>query len=420
MIAEREERGKPLRTSTKLGLLASLYFSQGLPFGFFGQALPVLMRDRGHSLEEIGLTSLLAIPWGLKFLLAPFVDRFAGSPLGPRRGFILPLQILTAATLVVLAFIDASGSIGPVLACVFATNALAATQDIATDGMAVDLLTAPERGLGNGIQVSGYRAGMIVGGGFLLVVFDHFGWKPTFFGLAGAIAVATIPIALYREPRRAGTSSAPSFSFAAAREWFARPGLASWLVLLLVYKSGEWFATAMLRTFLRDAGVSMSDIGVMLGTVGFSAGLVGSLLGGWLVSRWGRRPALVIFGFVQALSVAAYAVFRAGASMPALYALSTFEHLASGMATASLFTAMMDACRPEVAATDYTVQACAVVIAAGGASAVSGWSAHHLGYSGHFALAAALCVAGAIYATLYRPRHGAFRLLSGEEVRAQA
>ncbi|MFP2907780.1 MFS transporter, partial [Pyxidicoccus sp. 3LFB2] len=92
---------------------------------------------------------------------------------------------------------------------------------------------------------------------------------------------------------------------------------------------------------------------------------------------------------------------RAGpASLSLLTAVCAVEHVASGMATAAVFTAMMDACRPGHAATDYTVQASLVVLATGAAAAVSGFSAAALGYSAHFALAAALCVAGTLYAAL--------------------
>ena len=59
-----------------LGLLLCLYFAQGLPSGLIAHALPALLRDAGVSLSVIGLTGLIAAPWMLKFLWAPFVDRY--------------------------------------------------------------------------------------------------------------------------------------------------------------------------------------------------------------------------------------------------------------------------------------------------------------------------------------------------------
>ena len=105
-----------MRTPAKLGLLTSLYFSQGLPFGFFTQALPVLLRQRGVDLGMIGLTSLLALPWALKFLWAPLVDRHWLPSIGRRRSWILPLQGLTAMAMVLVALLDPEQQLGLVLA----------------------------------------------------------------------------------------------------------------------------------------------------------------------------------------------------------------------------------------------------------------------------------------------------------------
>lgn len=386
-----------MKTSTKLALLSSLYLSQGLPFGFFTQALPVLLRKQGLSLPAIGLAHLLALPWALKFLWAPPMDRYGSARLGRRRGYILPLQCLSAGLLLSLALPVDGLDTQVLLAAVLGVNLLAATQDVATDGLAVELLAPAERGWGNGVQVAAYRVGMIVGGGLMLAVFDAVGWRPTFLALGALLLAATVPIALYREP----PSEPPPTQSLGLSWWLKRRGAGAWLTLLVVYKAGEALATGMLRTFLVDSGLTLTDIGWMLGGVGFTAGLVGALLGGGLVARLGRRRALLLFGVIQAGAVLLYAVVaRGAATLPLLTAVCAVEHVASGMATAAVFTAMMDACRPDHAATDYTVQASLVVLATGGAAAVSGFSASALGYSAHFALSAALCVAGTLYAAL--------------------
>ncbi|MBZ4416775.1 MFS transporter [Myxococcus sp. RHSTA-1-4] len=387
-----------MKASTKLALLSSLYLSQGLPFGFFTQALPVLLRKQGLSLPAIGLAHLLAMPWALKFLWAPLMDRHGSTRWGRRRGYILPLQCLSAGLLLSLALPADGLDTHVLLAAVLGINLLAATQDVATDGLAVDLLAPAERGWGNGVQVAAYRVGMIVGGGLMLAVFDAVGWRPTFLVLGALLLAATVPIALFREP----PSEPPPAQSLGLSWWLIRPGAVAWLTLLIVFKAGEALATGMLRTFLVDSGLTLTDIGWMLGGVGFTAGLLGALLGGGLVVRLGGRRALLLFGAIQAGAVLLYALAARGgpASLPMLTLVCAVEHVASGMATAAVFTAMMDACRPEHAATDYTVQASLVVIATGGAAAVSGFSAKALGYSGHFALSAALCVAGTLYAAL--------------------
>ncbi|HVO30929.1 MAG TPA: MFS transporter, partial [bacterium] len=158
------------RRGPRYSVLAALYFSQGLPTGFFVQALPVLMRERGIDLAAIGAASLLGAPWALKFLWAPWVDAHGSPAFGRRRTFIVPAQALTILLLLGTALLDPGRFLPWILALVFVANTVSATQDVATDGLAVDMLAPEERGVGNGIQVGAHRIGMIVGGGFLLLV----------------------------------------------------------------------------------------------------------------------------------------------------------------------------------------------------------------------------------------------------------
>jgi MFS transporter, PAT family, beta-lactamase induction signal transducer AmpG len=398
-----------LTTPAKLGLLTSLYLSQGLPYGFFTQALPVLLRKQGLSLPAIGLANLLALPWALKFLWAPLMDRYGSARLGRRRGYILPLQFLSAALLLGLALPEDTVSVEALLVAVLLVNLLAATQDVATDGLAVELLAPEELGWGNGVQVAGYRVGMILGGGLMLILFDALGWRPTLLSLGTLLLVATVPVVLFREPPSSAARREDTGMWRWLQEsllhWVRRPGTGAWFTLLVLFKAGEHLAMGMLRTFLVDVGLGLSEVGWMLGFVGFTTGLIGALLGGALVNRLGRRRALLVFGTLQAAAVFLYALAARGASVPVLALVCGVEHLASGMATAALFTVMMETCRPEHAASDYTVQASLVVLATGAAAAVSGFSAQALGYVWHFTLSAAVCAAAVAWVALtFHPR----------------
>jgi PAT family beta-lactamase induction signal transducer AmpG len=400
---------------SRLFLLTSLYFAQGLPFGFFTQFMPVMLRKQGVSLQAIGASYLLALPWSLKFLWAPWVDRYGSPSFGRRRSWIVPIQLVTVLTLIGLSWLDPRGALRVLFASVLLFNLLAATQDIATDGLAVDTLRESERGLGNAIQVAGYRIGMIVGGGLLLPLYEAVQWRGTLLAMAAAMAAASVPIVLHKEARAPERTPVDRGAFRTAGEasradggmlqavtafGWRRPGIAAWVVLLLTYKTGDAIASGMVRPFTVDMGASLGQIGWMLGVLGFSAGLIGAVVGGATVNALGRRRALVGFGLLQALSVAVYAGIALGAGRGAIAALAfaaTFEHFAGGCATAALFTVMMDACRPSQSATDYTVQSCAVVVATGSASALSGVLAKSLGYAGMFSLSTVLCVLGVAY-----------------------
>lgn len=388
-------------TYKKLGLLATLYLAQGLPFGFFTQALPVLMRKQGLSLPEIGFTHLLALPWALKFLWAPLVDRFGSTTFGRRRSWILPLQAASIILVTGLALTDPQKGLALMMVAALLTNLVAATQDIPTDGLAVDLLNDRERGLGNGVQVAGYRVGMIIGGGFLLIVFDRAGWRVTFWAMAAMLALATLPIGLFKERPSAAKTHEELPGPLGWIEVLRRPRMPLWIGLIAIYKAGDALASAMVKPLLVDRGMSLEDIGLLIGVVGFCAGLVGAILGGLAASHFGRKQALLGCGVLQMLAIAGYIAPAAGfGGNTALAIACTLEHLTGGMATVALFTLMMDACRERSGATDYTVQACVVVIATGVAAVSSGFLAQKIGYARHFGLGALISAAGVALAAL--------------------
>jgi MFS transporter, PAT family, beta-lactamase induction signal transducer AmpG len=235
--------------------------------------------------------------------------------------------------------------------------------------------------------------------------------------MAVLTALATLPILAAREPPRALPAAGPSGDGA---HFLRRPGALRLVLLVVAYKAGDAFATGMLRPFLVDSGLTLADIGWLLGTVGFVAGLLGALAGGSMVNRLGRRSALTVFGLLQAASVAGYAYLALAKPGPtALYVVCAAEHAAGGMATAALFTCMMDWCSRASSATDYTVQASAVVIATAIASAVAGFSAQALGYFGHFCLASVLALGAVAAVRLLFPSTAAATVVRGQPLEAR-
>ncbi len=403
-----------MRLFDKLLLLTCLYFSQGVPFGFFSQALPALMRERGASLPQIGLTSLLVLPWALKFLWAPLLDKYGYTRWGHRKTWILSLQLLGILLLLVLGALGQADQFGFLVWGFFVANLIAATQDIASDGLAVNILGPEEKGIGNGLQYAGYRLGMVVGGGVILMLFSRLQWQGSFIAMALGLLLATIPIWRYAEPageRVSEKTAASSLLLDLLRE----PGFLGWTLIVGFYKFGDAMINQMLKPFLVDHGMDLAAIGKLLGTAGFISALAGALLGGYLVRFIGRYRALLWFGLLQALVVFAYYLLGKGQpDIATLYLICSVEHLIGGMATAALFTIMMDVCRPAAAGTDYTLQASAVVITTSLAGVVGGFVAAHWGYSGNFLAASVLALAGTLlFAFFYRghaAEKGAFSL----------
>ncbi len=388
MTARREVGTRSLPAPAKLALLATLYVAQGLPFGFFTQTLPAVMRKQGYRLAEISFSALLTLPWAIKFLWAPLVDRYptpTPQVRARRKRWILSAQLAAACTFGALALHGSLTELRPLFAAFAFLNFISATQDIGTDALAVDMLTPQERGYANGVQVAGYRAGMVLGGGVLLVVLDRVGARGAFALLAGASLLLAIPLLLVTESQPTSAVVESSASHATPTHFISLPGAANILVVVMTYKVAESLAAGVLRPFLVDQGFSLAEIGRVSGIAGSGGGLVGALFGGTLASRLGVKRAMIGAGLFQTLTLFVFAFATAiPISHDRLAGIFFAEALASSMATATLFTVMMDWSRPLVGATDYTVQASAVVISTGLASLVSGAVAMRVGYVAHF------------------------------------
>jgi len=384
-----------------LVLLASLYCAQGLPSGLFAHSLPVLLRQNGVDLAVIGLLKLLALPWMLKALWAPWVDRIASERLGHHRGWILPLQATVILCVATLATTSPSALFGSqlmlMLGLILVINLAAATQDIATDGLTVRLLPERWRGLGNSLQVGGYKVGMIISGSGLLLVMDRFGWSASLGGVALLLVLCTLPIWRFDEKRRiphqhgaAETALGPRLLLAHYSGLLAQPGMFAWLAIVLGFKLGDALGSPMIKPMLVDQGWTNAMLG-QLTLISSVAGIGGAVLGGALYARLGAYRALFLFGLLQALGIAAMALLvTRGGDVAMVYAIALGEQVADGMSTVALFAVMMRRCRPEHEGADFTLQASVQVLFAGLVGATSGVLAKSVGYVPLFVMAGTL------------------------------
>jgi predicted MFS family arabinose efflux permease len=317
-------------------------------------------------------------------------------------------------SVMVVAFASPGEGIAVLVAAGAVFMICSATQDVATDGLAVRTFDAVERGPVNGIQVGGYYLGQILGGGVVLVLFGRLGWAPAMMAMAAFLAWPLIPVLRFHEPeyRHASKGSRRNVDFAAMARFVGRPGALTWIAVLLLYRTGDAMALTMLNPMLVDSGLSLEWIGLALGLAGSIAALAGALAGGFLVERVGHERSLFLFGGIHAAALCAYLLPAFGFLAPLLlYLVVVTVAFAGGLATASLYTNMMDRSDRGTAATDFTLQQslCAVGPLAG--SIFSGFSAGGLGYPLHFVLCALMALGAAILvAGRLTARHAAPRL----------
>lgn len=380
-----------------LALVGVLYLAQGLPFGFFTQALPVLMRDAGASLTAISAIGLLFAPWGVKFLWAPAVDE-RGTP----RRWIVGSQLVAAGAALGLAAAEPDGLPVGLFLGVAVVNLASATQDIAADGLAVRLLGPADRGLANGLQVGAYRVGMMLGGGVLLVLVARVGWVATFTALAaGLVACALAAALLLRDvplPAPAGVvRRGPAAALTAWWPRVRRPHVVTFLLGLAVFKVGDTAGSALVGPFLVDRGMDVETIALLKGVLASATVLVGAAVGAWLTFRLGRRPAVLVGGAAQcvALGLLLLAALEVGGATVLVVAVLA-ESVLGGIATVALFTLMMDAAEPEHAGTDYTLFASAVVGAQGVGALLGGVVGDLAGYATVFGASTVLGAVGVV------------------------
>lgn len=381
--------------SYKITLLIALYTAQGLPLGFFSLALPILLREAGYSLTTSALSGLaLTAPWLLKFLWAAYLDHT-----GTRRRWLIGLQLASIAAALALTQADPSAGLTPLFIAGFIFSTIAASQDVITDGLAVRMLDAKERGLANAIQVGAYRFGMILGGGALLMVFARTNWQVTFLCMAGLLTLTLLPALALKD---APTESAdPKYQgWYLLISWFRRlraPGILRFAVVIVLYRFGDQMVATLLGPFLFDQGMDKEGIALLKGTVGSATSLFGAFLGGWLAFAAGRRTAILASGIAQAASYTLYIVAALGmGGVTLLWVATICEGIIGTMATVALFTLMMDASDPEHAGTDYTLFASLVVLMGPIGNLSGAFVADRVGYLPTFTLGTLLALVGTL------------------------
>ncbi len=369
-----------------LAVVAWLYFVEGLPFALFRDVLPVHLRLAGMPLEQIGVVSGFAAAWSLKALWSPLVDRY-----GEYRSWILGALMLMALSLASIARMPA-GDLGTSLMLAIAVFcAASATQDVAIDAYSIGFVPRGEEGPANGVRITAYRVAMIAGGGLLLLLPRWIGWPATLAVAAGlmlslAAGAARIPGLPARESRRDARD--------ALRALWRRPGAATALAFVLLYRIGDLAMTPMLKPFWVDRGLSAEEIGLVSTTLGAAMTIAGAIFGGRLVVRRGIPRALLLAGV---LALGSNLVYAAVARWPAsgragIYGASFIEAFCSGVAAAAFLAFLMRACSREHAAVQYACLSALYALPGTFAGTISGRATVAVGYDGWFAATALLAI----------------------------
>ena len=372
-------------------------FACGLPLLLTISVLQAWMKEEGVDLTIIGMMALVGLPYTVKFLWAPFLDRFTLPFLGRRRGWLLVAQVALMFSIVGLGLTDPGSNPWVVAFAAFLVTFFSASQDIVVDAYRREDLSDQELGLGSSLYVNGYRIGMLLASGGGLIMADYMPFSMVYFIMAACMLVGVVTTLLAPEPvTPAGTPQSMKEAVVDPLvEYFSRHGALWMLGFILAYKIGDTMASAMTTPFYLDIGFSKSEIGAVVKIFGFWATIAGSITGGVIMLRLGINRALWIFGFLQAISTAGFAVLaRIGYSIPALSGVIAFENLSSGMGTAAFIAFMASITNKKFTATQYALLSSLMGVPRVLASAPTGLLAKNFGWLNFFIFCTLIAVPG--------------------------
>ncbi|NMP17893.1 MULTISPECIES: AmpG family muropeptide MFS transporter [unclassified Thalassotalea] len=386
-------------------------FSSGMPLFFLYQLLPGWLRNEGVSLAEIGLFSLIGIPYVWKFIWSPAMDRYTLPFLGRRRGWMLLTQVALLVSIAMFAYIDPTMDIWAVAYLAAAVAFFSASQDIVLDAYRRELLPDHELGLGNSIHVQAYRLSGLVPGSLGFILADQMPWSMVFIVVAAFMLIGVVMTLSVKEARI--EANAPKSLHDAVvlpfRDFIDREGVKSALLILsflFLYKLGDNMATALQTPFFIDLGFSNTEIGGIAKVASLVAMTIGLAVGGIIMIKLSINRALWIFGVVQIVSILGFAALsEIGNNNYALAFAMGFEYLGVGLGTAAFTAFIAKNTNPTFAATQFALFTALTALPRTIANAGTGFIVEHIGWTPFFLVCTALAVPGMLMLFKVAPWH---------------
>jgi PAT family beta-lactamase induction signal transducer AmpG len=375
-------------------------FASGMPLYVLIQLIPAWLSDGGVSLAEIGLFSAVTLPYTLKFLWAPLMDRYVPPFLGRRRGWMLLTQVALLFSIGVLGMFDPVHSLWLVAGLAAAVVFFSASQDVVLDAYRREILADGELGMGNAIHVQAYRISGLIPGSLSLILADLLPWSSVFWITACFMSVGIIMSLVVSEsdaelPPASGLLEAIKAPFA---EYLGRRGWSGLILVLgfmFLYKIGDNMATALATPFYLELGFSKTQIGLVAKNAALWPAIFGGLLGGMIMLRVGINRALWMFGVVQIVSILGFAVLAsAGPMLWLLAVVISFEYLGVGLGTAAFIAFIARETSKTYAATQFALFTALAAVPRTFANASTGIIVEQIGWTEFFLLCALLALPG--------------------------
>lgn len=392
-----------MKAEKKLLIFFCLYIAQSIPSSFFATALQVLMREAHYSLATIGLLQLVKLPWVLKFLWSPMIDRHCLTGRDFCRCIVVS-ECVYALFIILAGYLNLTENLYLILLMVVLSLVASATQDIATDALAILTHREKDKSMVNSMQSMGSFGGALIGSGVLLLVLHQYGWHVVTPCLGVFVMLMLIPMVIQRkqllEVRKDTRQRARITDFAS---FFAQRRIWRQIGFLLLYYASIIGILSMMRPWLVDLGYSMEEIGVMSGIVGTSSAFCASFVAGFFVRKIGLFFARQLFAMFILLTTCFFLLlsWMGHPSTLLLYGGIVLMWSSYGMATIVVYNSAMDSVRPGREGTDFTIQTVLTHLSGIIMAALSGTVAQQFGYQGLFVTEVMIATISLIYVLLF-------------------
>ncbi len=413
-----------LATSSRLRLftLFILYVAQGVPIGLFWFAIPAWMAANGADAADVGyVLGLTALPWTLKLVNGFIMDRYTFLPMGRRRAWIVGAQLVMIALLLACAFSRPGVTDVLILGLAgFAVQMATTFQDVAVDGLAVDIMEEEERARASGMMFGGQAIGIAMATALTGLAISALGPAAAYLLAAGFIAVITGYVIVLREregerrlPWSSGTTHKRNETIQLGAWWpilkntfrsVLLPVSLLWLPVLLVRGFHYGMFTGMTPVIgAGELGWDEETITSLVGTAQLVAGILGLTLGGWAGDRFGAKRTTIAFFVLYMMMSATMFALRDSWSDPALFRVFVFTWCSLDiLITVAALPISMRLCNPKVAATQFTIYMALSNFGISAGAWVFGFSAALGGLANMFVVVLGLHAAGLLLMVMVR------------------
>ena len=376
--------------------VALLGYASGIPLNLSGSTLQAWMHDAGVDIRTIGFFALAGLPYTLKFLWSPLMDRYRPPFLGRRRGWILLTFVAVMIMLAALGHSDPRTHLRMVALLALVLAFAAASVDINVDAYRTELLPARLAGPGISLHITLYRVGMVFGGALALFLADRMPWQAVYLIMAAAMLPGAVATFLAPEPETAGAPRTLREAVVGPfREFMARKGAWEVLAFIVLFKLGDNLCVALNTPFLQELTFSKTEIAVASKVVGMTCLIVGGLAGGLLMSRMSLIRSLWLFGVLQMVSMTGHlALAMVGKSHALLLVTVAVENSIFAMGTVAYLALIQRCCERRSTATQFALLTSLSALARVLVASPAGVLASALGWPAYFMVCIAMAIPG--------------------------